>query len=63
MNTPTRHLVVVSTTAARQPRTYRLVDAGRAARRAAAYRRLAVAILGLDVATLAAELSRVRRAA
>ena len=61
MNTRTRHLVVVSTTAAGQPRTYRLVEDRR--RVAAAYRRLAVAILGLDVATLAAELSRVRQAA
>jgi hypothetical protein len=63
MNTRTRHLVVVSTTAAGQPRTYRLVEERRRARVAAAYRRLAVAILGLDVAHLASELSRARQAA
>ena len=62
-STSGRHLVVVSTTAAGRPRTYRLVDDEREARRAAAYRRLAIAILGLDVAGLAAELSRVRRVA
>ena len=39
-----------------QPRTYRLAPA-----RHAAYRRLALAILGLDVATLAHELSAARR--
>ena len=38
-----------------QPRTYRL-----AAARQAAYRRLAVAIIGLDVRHLAAELRSVR---
>ena len=63
MDTRTRHLVVVSTTAAGQPRTYRLVEERRRARIAAAYRRLAVAILGLDVPHLATELSRIRQAA
>jgi hypothetical protein len=60
MKTGTRHLVVVSTTSLGQPRTYRLVDQQRRARQAAAYRRLAVAILGLDVVSLVSELSRVR---
>ena len=39
------------------PRTYRLAPA----QRAAAYRRLAVAILGLDVESLASELRSARR--
>ena len=41
-----------------QPRTYRLAPAPA---QHAAYRRLAVAILGLDVATLAFELRSARR--
>jgi hypothetical protein len=41
-----------------QPRTFRLEPANA---RPAAYRRLAVAILGLDVATLAHELRTTRR--
>jgi hypothetical protein len=63
MSTSTRHLVVVGTTACGRPRTYRVVCDQRRARVEAAYRRLAVAILGLDVGYLAAELSRLRQAA
>ena len=63
MSTRKRNLVVVSTTPAGRPRTYRLEEERRRVNIAAAYRRLAVTILGLDVATLAAELSRVRQAA
>jgi hypothetical protein len=51
--------VVIGRDAAGQPRTYRLVHP---ARQAAAYRRLAIAILGLDVPTLACELRSARRA-
>ena len=43
--------------AAGQPQTYRLT---RGARRDRAYRRLAIAILGLDVAALTSELRRAR---
>jgi hypothetical protein len=54
---PTR-LVVVARSQSRRPRTYRLVpQPPPAADRSAAYRRLAIAILQLDVATLAAKLS------
>jgi hypothetical protein len=42
-----------------QPRTYRLAPARS---QQTAYRRLAVAILGLDVATLASQLRTARRA-
>jgi hypothetical protein len=63
MNTSPRQLVVVSTTPTGQPRTYRLVEDQERVSVAAAYRRLALAILGMDVATLAAELSRLRQAA
>ena len=63
MNTCTRHLVVVSTTPVGQPRTYRPMSDRRRVRVGAAYRRLAVAILGLDVAYLSSELSRARHAA
>jgi hypothetical protein len=49
---------VVAYAANGQPRTFRLV---RARSRAAAYRRLAVAIIGLDVESLAAELRAVGR--
>lgn len=48
---------VIGRAANGQPRTYRLSPANRHA----AYRRLAVAILGLDVATLADELRSARR--
>ena len=58
-----RHLVVVSTTPQGRPRTYRLEDEQRRVLQAAAYRRLALTILGLDVATLASELTRDREAA
>jgi hypothetical protein len=63
MKTRRRQLVVVSTTRPGQPRTYRLVDQQQHANVAAAYRQLALAILRLDVASLAAELSRVRQGA
>jgi hypothetical protein len=53
---PTRVRTAIAWGANGQPRTYRL-----AAARQAAYRRLAVAILGLDVATLAHELRSARR--
>jgi hypothetical protein len=49
---------VVACGANGQPRTYRLEPANA---RQAAYRRLAVAILGLDVATLAHQLRATRR--
>jgi hypothetical protein len=52
------HRTVVGRTANGQPRTYRLV---RPAAREAAYRRLAIAILGLDVKTLALELCGAHR--
>jgi hypothetical protein len=42
-----------------QPRTFRLL---RRARRQAAYRRLMITILGLDVATLTSELRAMRSA-
>jgi hypothetical protein len=51
-------LTPVGRNAAGQPRTYRLQ---RPATREAAYRRLAIAILGLDVPTLASELRAARR--
>jgi hypothetical protein len=47
-------------TPAGRPRTYRLVPGGRDQRRGTAYRRLALTVLGLDVSTLVAELSRRR---
>ena len=49
---------VVACDAFGQPRTYRLGPTGS---QPAAYRRLALAILGLDVATLAAQLRAARR--
>src|SRR5947207_13733047 len=53
--TPIRGRTVIACNANGQPRTYRLARAAQHA----AYRRLAVAILGLDVATLAHELRTV----
>jgi hypothetical protein len=53
-----RRLSVVSRDAHGQARTYRLAHTPA---QHAAYRRLAVAILGLDVATLAAELRGAQR--
>jgi hypothetical protein len=50
---------VIARDAFGQPRTYRLVPS-RAQQ--TAYRRLALAIIGLDVASLAAELRSARRA-
>jgi hypothetical protein len=58
--TPCRPRRVIAREANGQPRTYRL--APRPAQQAA-YRRLAVAILGLDVSHLAAELRAGRAAA
>jgi len=56
-----RQLAVVGRSATGQPRTFRLELAGRpAASRDAAYRRLAVSILGLDVPTLARGLRMAR---
>jgi hypothetical protein len=57
--TPARPRRVIAREANGQPRTYRL--APRPAQQAA-YRRLAVAILGLDVSHLAAELRAARAA-
>jgi hypothetical protein len=54
------HLRVVGRQPTGQPRTYRLEPVGP---RQAAYRRLAVAILGLDVPTLARQLRANRPAA
>jgi hypothetical protein len=57
-----RQLAVIGRAAAGQPRTVRLEPLTQpAASRAAAYRRLAVAILGLDVPTLALELRTARQ--
>jgi hypothetical protein len=57
-----RHLAVVGRSATGQPRTFRVELAGHTNRpgRAAAYRRLAAVILGLDVPTLAFRLRAVR---
>jgi hypothetical protein len=57
--TPARPRRVIAHEANGQPRTYRL--APRPAQQAA-YRRLAIAILGLDVSHLAAELRAARAA-
>ena len=51
------HVTVVGRAANGQPRTYRL---SRPAARESAYRRLAAAILGLDITTLAVELRMAR---
>lgn len=59
------HLAIVGRWSSGPARTYRLrrsTDHGQAARNAA-YRRLASAMLGLDVATLAAELRAARLSA
>jgi hypothetical protein len=56
--TPARPRHVLARDSHGQPRTYRLAPH---AAQQAAYRRLAVAILGLDVATLAMELRPARR--
>jgi hypothetical protein len=52
-------LTPITRDTAGQPRTYRL---GRRGARDVGYRRLAIMILGLDVASLAAELRKTRRA-
>jgi hypothetical protein len=54
---PDRVRVLIGREANGLPRTYRVVPA----RRQAAYRRLAGAILGLDVETLSRELRQARR--
>jgi hypothetical protein len=51
--------LAIADDAAAQPRTFRLTQP---ASREAAYRRLAISILGLDVPTLAAELRATRLA-
>jgi hypothetical protein len=51
------HLIVLGRSAGGQPRSYRLASASP---RDAAYRRLAVAVLGLDIRTLARELRATR---
>jgi hypothetical protein len=53
---PAPHLRLISSAPTGQPRTYRLVAQRRSAAQNAAYRKLAIAILGLDVASLAAQL-------
>ena len=59
-NTTARSKQILARGANGQPRTYRLSPQPA---QQAAYRRLALAILGLDVATLAHELSAARRLA
>ena len=54
-----RQLSVVGRTTSGEPRTYRLAPP---APRAVAYRRLATAILGLDISTLTVELRHARHA-
>jgi hypothetical protein len=57
-----RRLAPIGRTAGGQPRTFRLEPRiCPASSRQVAYRRLALAILGLDVSTLALELRAVRR--
>jgi hypothetical protein len=57
---PTRTLGIVGRSAFAEPRSARLQSLPVAGSRDAAYRRLTATILGLDVATLAAELSAAR---
>jgi hypothetical protein len=57
---PQRARTVIARDASGQPRTFRLVPT---VKQQTAYRRLAVAIIGLDVASLAAELRFARRTA
>jgi len=59
-STPVRRRTVVACSANGQPRTYRLSPQPA---QQVAYRRLALAILGLDVATLANELRSAHRVA
>lgn len=54
-----RQRIVVGRSGTGQPRSYRLVPA---TSRAAAYRRLAISILQLDITTLNAELQAAKRA-
>jgi hypothetical protein len=59
----THHLIVLGRSAGGQPRSYHLASASASASaspRDAAYRRLAVAVLGLDIRTLARELRATR---
>ena len=58
-HTPT-HLAIVGRSATGQPRTYRVQGARPSASRAAAYRRLAIRMLGLDVPTLMHDLRTAR---
>ena len=57
-STTSRTRSIVARDAYGQPRTYRLAPSGS---QPAAYRRLALTILGLDVPTLAAQLRSARR--
>jgi hypothetical protein len=57
MNSQPRQLAIVGRSDGGRPRTYRVTRSNRTRGRDAAYRRLAAAILGLDVAYLASELS------
>jgi hypothetical protein len=57
MNSQPSQLDVVGRSDGGRPRTYRLSRSNRTHSRAAAHRRLAAAVLGLDVANLARELS------
>jgi hypothetical protein len=54
---PSYAMVIVRRAANGQPRTYRHLAPAPATTPAAAYRRLAIAMLGLDVRTLARELT------
>jgi hypothetical protein len=56
-NAAAHDLIVIGRCSTGQPRTYRLA---RSNARDAAYRRLAVAVLGLDIRTLARELRAAR---
>ena len=60
MSRPARSLSVIGRRPSGQPRTYRLSPQPT---QQVGYRRLALAIVGLDVATLADELRAARRAA
>ena len=60
MNTSPDRLAIVGQSDGGRARTYRLNRSNHSPKREAAYRRLAAAILGLDVAHLAQELSSSR---
>jgi hypothetical protein len=54
--TPLRSLAVIGRSTTGQPRTYPVETVADQVSRAAAYRRLAATVMGVDVATLALEL-------